>query len=100
VRNGLSKIISAYHDEGLYQVSRKILWTARTQAQRALAGLGLGPQFLCPCCGYSGTFLTFRTQKYSLCPKCNSMERHRLLKLTLDTILAEAQGPSILHFAP
>ena len=102
MRNVLSKITSACHDEGLYQTSRKMLWTARTQAERALAGLRAGPQFLCPCCGYSGTFLTFRTQKYCLCPKCGSMERHRLLRLTLDIILAEvpAQSASILHFAP
>ena len=58
----------------------------------------------CPCCG--GRFPTFipggvRLRPKAQCPRCGSLERHRLLWLYLEekTNLFSAR-PKILHFAP
>jgi SAM-dependent methyltransferase len=55
----------------------------------------------CPCCGYHGKFDTMgQPPRYGArCPKCRSLERHRLL------VLANQEknffsGKDILHFAP
>lgn len=46
----------------------------------------LGDKFYCPCCGgYFRKFLSFRSafRPYSVCPRCGSFARHRLLYLYL-----------------
>lgn len=56
----------------------------------------------CPCCGgqYS-RFVPHRTRAHAKCPRCASLERHRLLQLyiTERTDLPDAEL-SVLHFAP
>lgn len=56
----------------------------------------------CPCCGYIGHFVLFGIPPRldALCPKCDSLERHRLLVLA-DRELGLFEGSkSLLHFAP
>ncbi|MFG0274537.1 MAG: class I SAM-dependent methyltransferase [Phycisphaerales bacterium] len=65
------------------------------------------PRFRCPVCGYHGPFKdkvespTFRRTD-SKCPRCASIERHRLAWLVLDELFEEWRpaGRSILHIAP
>ncbi len=61
-----------------------------------------GRAVTCPCCGGSfSRFVAHRTRPYAKCPRCASLERHRLLHLyiTERTDLPEAEL-SVLHFAP
>ena len=55
----------------------------------------------CPCCGHLGRFDSFGHQpRYgSRCPKCRSLERHRLLVLA-DQKEDFFAGKEVLHFAP
>ncbi|HLH10871.1 MAG TPA: class I SAM-dependent methyltransferase [Methylovirgula sp.] len=71
----------------LFEVSRAVL---RGQTHR------------CNICGYEGRFRTFgHPPRYgSQCPRCLSLERHRLLKLWIDRNQERFAGKSLLHFAP
>jgi predicted SAM-dependent methyltransferase len=64
----------------------------------------IGNRFICPCCnGHFRTFLQFgiKSRPNALCPKCGSLERHRLLWLYLKhrTNLF-SENLKVLHFAP
>lgn len=56
----------------------------------------------CTCCGFRGKFLSYgRTARPgALCPQCNSLERHRLFAMALDSGAVEVAGKRLLHFAP
>jgi SAM-dependent methyltransferase len=56
----------------------------------------------CPCCRTSfSRFMTHRGVPNVRCPRCGSMERHRLLWLWLDAHLEFSDGVSrVLHIAP
>jgi SAM-dependent methyltransferase len=64
-------------------------------------------RFRCPVCGYAGPFKdkvespTFRRTD-SKCPRCASVERHRLAWLVFDDLFRDwpPAGKSILHVAP
>ncbi len=56
----------------------------------------------CPCCGYRGQF---RTHGYTArlgvaCPRCGSVDRHRLIKLAALDGFFDLSGKRVLHFAP
>lgn len=55
----------------------------------------------CNACGHNGNFLAFGFSPRfdAMCPKCESMERHRFLLLMIERGQIELQAP-ILHFAP
>lgn len=55
----------------------------------------------CPICGYNGHFRTsgVRPRADAQCPRCSSLERHRLLKLLLESDHVGSLGKT-LHFAP
>lgn len=55
----------------------------------------------CPMCGYSGLFRAFGNPPRwdSRCPNCQSLERHRLLALFLDSNPGVVRG-KVVHFAP
>ncbi len=61
-----------------------------------------GDAVACPCCG--GTFSRFvahRTRPHAKCPRCASLERHRLLQLYIMERTELPDGKlSVLHFAP
>ncbi len=63
-------------------------------------------KFHCPICSYYGPFIDFFPKtgfrKHASCPKCGSMERHRLQKLVLDRVFKHYNPckAKILHFAP
>jgi len=63
-----------------------------------------GDKMHCPCCGWS--FRTFwpsgvNPVPNSMCPKCNSLQRHRLIWLFLNEQLGlQTQAVNLLHVAP
>jgi Methyltransferase domain len=74
----------------------------RTIARAALPSFYRGHGVVCPCCGGSfRRFMSFASRPNARCPKCWSLERHRVLwlYLTEDSDLLEG-SPAILHFAP
>ncbi len=58
--------------------------------------------FHCPLCDYRGQLLTFRGRPHAQCPRCFSLERHRLQFSVLQNLLDKQtmQSMSALHFAP
>lgn len=72
------------------------------EAATALRALNSAAPASCPLCGYRGTFRPhgLRPRPDALCPRCGSVERHRLLKLFLDDSPALIAGRRVLHFAP
>lgn len=62
---------------------------------------GVAPRS-CLMCGYRGHFLAFGSPPRwdARCPKCNSLERHRLLYLALENGFALPHNCEVLHFAP
>lgn len=57
----------------------------------------------CPLCRYQGRFWSHGTppRGEAMCPRCLSLERHRLLHLLIDRYAASAlEGRRVLHFAP
>jgi SAM-dependent methyltransferase len=56
----------------------------------------------CPCCGYGGLFEGFGRPLRTgvMCPKCRSLERHRLFHLAHREGLIGFAGADVLHFAP
>lgn len=63
-------------------------------------------QFRCPICRYHGPFADMHPEtgirKHAACPKCGSLERHRLQFLVIDNLAErfDLSKMSILHFAP
>lgn len=63
-------------------------------------------RFECPICGYEGPFANFSSfagfRKYSICPHCDGLERHRLQYLVVKDTLSVLGGQEMkmLHFAP
>jgi SAM-dependent methyltransferase len=57
---------------------------------------------LCPCCGHEGLFAAFGDPpRYDArCPRCGSLERHRLFRLWMDREAPFGPGHRVLHFAP
>jgi len=74
----------------------------------AIKSAVLGPAFIgsyqrhCPVCGYHGLFRWHGNppRRDGRCPKCASLERHRLLKLWFDANVDRLRGGRALHFAP
>lgn len=56
---------------------------------------------VCPCCNWRGKkFLSARNRNNAVCPKCGSLERHRLYYLFLKDVLPIERKFKVLHFAP
>lgn len=56
----------------------------------------------CNLCSYHGRFWSFGVpaRKYSRCPNCSSLERHRLYGVMMDERKNMMDGKAVLHFAP
>src|SRR3546814_9861138 len=57
----------------------------------------------CPICGHRGRFWSHGTppRGEAMCPRCLSLERHRLMHLLIDRHGADLlEGKRVLHFAP
>jgi SAM-dependent methyltransferase len=69
-----------------------------------LSVLLIGNRFICPCCGWHfRKFLRYglHPRKNAMCPKCGSLERHRLLWLYLkNKTNLFASNLKVLHIAP
>ncbi len=60
-------------------------------------------QVECPCCGWRGIeFLPngVEIRKNARCPKCDSLERHRMYYLYLKNNIPTSKNLKVLHFAP
>jgi len=63
-------------------------------------------KFLCPLCGYRGPFRDLLREtgfrRHAWCPRCNSLERHRLQFLVMKKLEGEHEFSTMdmLHFAP
>ncbi len=63
-------------------------------------------KFVCPICLYKGPFIDVKHvigfRKHAKCPKCSSLERHRIQKLVLDGLSKDVNFSQmkILHIAP
>jgi SAM-dependent methyltransferase len=69
----------------------------------AYSSLFLKAKVNCPCCGWKGPkFLPHGLDHRgnARCPKCNSLERHRLYYLFLKKHLPTKKTIKVLHFAP
>lgn len=66
------------------------------------ASLFSGVRHRCNICGYEGRFQACgHPPRYGAqCPRCLSRERHRLLKLWVDSHSDAVKGKTVLHFAP
>ena len=65
------------------------------------------PEFVCPVCEYVGPFLDVRNRDigrrlYGQCPRCNTRERHRLMRLVIADLArrVDLSGLRALHFSP
>ena len=59
----------------------------------------------CPCCGWQGNHFFAQPivdgeRLDALCPKCGSLERHRLYYIYLKNIIPTEKKVKVLHFAP
>lgn len=60
----------------------------------------------CPCCGWTGKEFSpcpygpIPRRKNAECPRCQSLERHRLYYLFLKDVIPESRSIRVLHFAP
>ncbi|ABE63775.1 hypothetical protein Nham_3029 [Nitrobacter hamburgensis X14] len=83
---------------------RPYVWTLRSGLRTMRFLFGRFPRE-CPVCGYKGRFFAYANPLAlginidSLCPRCFSHERHRLLVLA-DRAQALFANKNILHFAP
>ena len=90
--------------KALQVLSRNVRFGLRSpgQANLALKAVADGPALSCPICDYVGPFEIYGRvpRPNSRCPKCGSVERHRLLKLYLRGDPGLFEGKSVIHFAP
>jgi len=83
----------------------KAWYRVLVEANRMTRPFARGPQRIpreCNLCGYRGYFLSAGkgTRPDAKCPRCNSVERHRLFKLWFDNNQNILAGRDVLHFAP
>jgi len=88
----------------LQQVIRKVRVTSlRVVYQHLPVG---GPTFRCSICQFEGPFMATvypARRPKAICPRCLSLERHRLQKLVCDKVFDEVwdpKGKTLLQFAP
>ncbi|HLY07494.1 MAG TPA: class I SAM-dependent methyltransferase [Rhizomicrobium sp.] len=83
----------------------KIWYRMAVDTNRITRPFARGPQRIpreCNLCGYHGYFNMAGkgTRPDAKCPRCNSVERHRLFKLWFDRNRIIFEGRDVLHFAP
>lgn len=80
----------------------RLLW----RVKQAVYAARSAPEFLfereCPICRFEGLFdpYGYPVRPEARCPRCRSMERHRLFRLWLDDNLDLVADKRVLHFAP
>lgn len=96
---------------------RTLIYKAVAKAKRVFLRTSVGSalfklknrnkeQFTCPICKYNGPFADVHPEtgirKHAACPKCGSLERHRLQYLVIEKLAEknDLSKMSILHFAP
>lgn len=78
-------------------------WQASTEAEFARHIKNHRPQIsICNLCAYKGFFVAsgWPLRVEARCPRCHSLERHRLFKVWSDSHRQLLENKSILHFAP
>lgn len=66
-----------------------------------LAAYERTPNSICSCCGFRGRFRQagLHNRPGAACPRCGTLERHRLFKLALDSSFLNFTDKRVLHFA-
>ncbi|MEL6873853.1 MAG: class I SAM-dependent methyltransferase [Pseudomonadota bacterium] len=72
-----------------------------TQVRLAVISHAKANDGYCPCCGYRGKFRPFGMPVRTgvMCPRCSSLERHRLLALAASRQFFAIADRRVLHFA-
>lgn len=91
LKAGIATIVS----DKYYPITREIYFTSRSL-------LYIGNKFICPCCnGHFRRFLPGRAGPNTICPRCNSFHRHRLIWLYLKNKTSLfSENLKVLHVAP
>jgi len=56
--------------------------------------------YRCPICSYEGIFFDYINRYDARCPRCGSLERHRMQIIVFNNLLGSVLIDSCLHFAP
>jgi SAM-dependent methyltransferase len=91
--------MSAMPSSGVRRLWRRT--RARLQLIKRITQGGIFPRE-CPICGFVGPFDYFGDppRRDAGCPRCSSLERHRLMKLWCDRSGDLIRGGRAIHFAP
>ncbi|WP_188770571.1 methyltransferase domain-containing protein [Novosphingobium endophyticum] len=75
---------------------------ARFHAYRAVLQYRSSPERNCPICGFHGRFVAagHKMRFDCRCPRCRSVERHRLFALAVQRNVISFRDADVLHFAP
>ena len=82
---------------------QRLLMTADPFLRKIFSVLFTGSKYQCPVCGFHARkFLSVHNGESSLCPRCGSIERKRLLWLYLlnEIKITERTNFKVLHFSP
>jgi SAM-dependent methyltransferase len=87
--------------QGRGPAARAAAEAERVVARFRAAARGVVPR-LCPCCGHQGLFTAFGDPPRldARCPRCGSLERHRLFRLWMERARPFGPAHRVLHFAP
>lgn len=97
----LNRAVNVLRNQGPRPFLEKASRAYRTGLERLLPILRDGPTYVCPFCGVSARFLTYRGRPRAQCPDCGAKERDRLMVLALKEVLAHCDRPlHVLHVAP
>jgi SAM-dependent methyltransferase len=89
-----------------YGLAKRLRYASRVASAYLFKATSEGERFRCPLCGYFGPFRTKNadtgSRQHAQCPRCGSLERHRLQFLVLQTLSTRFDFSKlrILHVAP
>lgn len=92
--------------DGIIQAGKRLVYTIKPARAALFKLTHAGPKFTCPLCRYRGPFRAkdgeVGLRKHAQCPKCGSLERHRLQFLVIQKLAARYNLSKlrILHVAP
>src|SRR5580658_5242286 len=87
---------------GLIRLAKALLRRdSRAAIRTALHAWEVSPPYRCACCDYYGKFGFFGEdcRPGARCPRCGSLERHRMFALAVSRGVIDFTGKRVLHFA-
>lgn len=89
-----------------YNTAKSVLYALRPLRASVFKITHRTEEFTCPLCHYYGPFRAKHAdtgvRRHAQCPRCNSLERHRLQFLVMQRLASrfDFSKPRILHVAP